>query len=78
MAHVNGRFFFAGLRGNALYEVDSAGLNFKTHFKGEFGRLREVVSGPDGMLYVSTSNLDGRGSPKKGDDKILRINPQKI
>lgn len=38
-----------------------------------FGRLREVVMGPDGELYVTTSNCDGRGSCPRDGDKILRI-----
>ena len=44
-------------------------------FEGEFGRLRDVVTGPDGNLYVLTSNKDGRGSPEINDDRILRIVP---
>jgi glucose/arabinose dehydrogenase len=80
LAFINKSFYFAGLRGEALYEVEDAPGSPKlvTHFKNEFGRLREVVAGPDGMLYVTTSNRDGRGTPKQDDDKILRINPLKI
>ena len=40
-----------------------------------FGRIRDIIQGPDGYMYFSTSNLDGRGSPKEGDDYILRIVP---
>lgn len=38
-----------------------------------YGRLRDAVVGPDGALYVLTSNRDGRGNPRRGDDRILRI-----
>ena len=44
-------------------------------FEGRFGRVRTVVEGPDGALYALTSNRDGRGSPREGDDRILRIVP---
>lgn len=78
LAYLDGKFYFAGLRGSALYEVDEGTTNLITYLKNEFGRLREVVVGPDNMLYVTTSNLDGRGTPKTGDDKILRINPERL
>jgi glucose/arabinose dehydrogenase len=45
----------------------------ETYFDDRFGRLREVVMGPDGELYVTTSNCDGRGSCPSDKDKILRI-----
>jgi glucose/arabinose dehydrogenase len=44
-------------------------------FEGDFGRLRTVVEGPDGALYVLTNNTDGRGTPREGDDRLLRIVP---
>jgi len=44
----------------------------ETYLRGEYGRLREVVMGPDGGLYVTTSNCDGRGTCGDGD-AILRI-----
>lgn len=44
-------------------------------FKGEFGRIRAVKTGPDGCLYFGTSNRDGRGEPRPGDDRILRACP---
>lgn len=37
------------------------------------GRLREVVMGPDGHLYVTTSNCDGRGTCPADRDRVLRI-----
>lgn len=72
--------FFGGLRGQALYELEFIGDNrtLKTHFKDKYGRIRDVVLGPDNMLYITTSNNDGRGIPQAQDDKILKINPEKL
>ena len=42
-------------------------------FDGEFGRLRAIAQGPDGALYIATSNHDGRGDPEEGDDRVIRI-----
>ncbi|HEY6362422.1 MAG TPA: PQQ-dependent sugar dehydrogenase, partial [Vicinamibacterales bacterium] len=41
--------------------------------ENEFGRIRDVISGPDGFLYFSTSN--GRGATTATDDRIARIVP---
>ena len=43
--------------------------------QGQFGRLRDVVGGPDGGLYIATGNRDGRGEPRPGDDRIIRLLP---
>lgn len=75
MAYLNGSIFFAGLRGQALFEYDIENKNLTPHLKGEIGRVREITVGPDNMLYITTSNRDGRGIPKSMDDKIIRINP---
>jgi glucose/arabinose dehydrogenase len=42
---------------------------------GRFGRIRDVVTGPDGYLYLCTNNRDGRGSPTSTDDRVLRLIP---
>jgi glucose/arabinose dehydrogenase len=42
---------------------------------GRFGRIRDVINGPDGALYLCTNNRDGRGSPTAADDRILRLVP---
>ena len=43
--------------------------------EGQFGRIRDVVSGPDGYVYFCTNNRDGRGNPVTGDDRIARLVP---
>jgi glucose/arabinose dehydrogenase len=70
--------FVAALRGTHLTRITTdAGrvLTQERLLDGAYGRLRDVVSGPDGYLYFCTNNRDGRGSPVSGDDKILRIVP---
>lgn len=73
----DGRIFFAGLRGEHLYEAridDGEVTALIGHFSGDFGRLRAVTVGPDGeYLYVTTSNTDGRGNPHENDDRLIRI-----
>jgi glucose/arabinose dehydrogenase len=70
---------FTGLRGQALYRVvldpnDPRRMaNFETLFERQFGRLRDVVEGPDGALYILTSNRDRRGSPAPDDDRVIRL-----
>lgn len=70
--------FFAGLRGQVLFEYNIASKILTPHLKGEIGRIREVVLGPDNLLYITTSNRDGRGIPDTTDDKIIRVNPAKF
>ena len=79
--YLDGGLYFGGLRGEALYEAVLNGervVELKEYFKGEFGRIRTVRVGPDGMLYLTTSNRDGRGDPRPGDDKIIRVNPKML
>jgi glucose/arabinose dehydrogenase len=75
VAFWDGSLFFGGLRGEALYEYLIETGELKDHLKGEFGRIRAVVLGPDEFLYITTSNRDGRGTPQREDDKLVRINP---
>ncbi len=73
---VGNSFFFTGLRGQTLYEAiiqNDQVTSVKSNYAGEFGRLRDVILSPGGTLYISTSNHDGRGQPKSGDDKIIKI-----
>jgi glucose/arabinose dehydrogenase len=78
-AIANGTLFAAALRGTRLWAVPltaagGAGTPV-AELQGQFGRLRTVVVGPDGWLWVTTSNRDGRGSPAQSDDRILRFPP---
>lgn len=78
---LNNSLFFTGLRGQTLYkaEIISEGqLNLERFISSEYGRLRAITKDDNGNLYLSTSNLDGRGSPKANDDKILKINSHYI
>jgi glucose/arabinose dehydrogenase len=76
---IDNKLFFTGLRGEALYQTQINGQQLSpltAHFREEFGRLRFVSKGPDGWLYLGTSNTDGRGNQQDSDDKIFRINPK--
>ncbi len=80
-AFIGNSLFFSGLRGEALYEArvqEDGTMLIVAHFQNEFGRIRAVVAGPDGFLYITTSNTDGRGNPFPGDDKIIRIDPRML
>jgi glucose/arabinose dehydrogenase len=76
--------FFGGLRGNGVFQVqldiqtESKIISYQRLDLGQnLGRIRDVAQGPDGALYFSTSNQDGRGTPKPNDDKIYRITKAK-
>ena len=75
----NGSFMFAGLSGETLYRLlidsndPSKAISLEKYLVGQYGRLRDVIQGPDGTLYVLTNNTDGRGNPRPGDDRILRL-----
>ena len=75
----NGKYFVATLLGTHLHMIEfDLENNVTSHeklFQNQFGRIRDVQTGPDGFLYLLTSNQDGRGIPELNDDKILRIVP---
>jgi glucose/arabinose dehydrogenase len=73
-----GNFVFGTLRGEHLARMRVSGsrvLGVERLFEDRFGRIRNVVEGPDGALYLLTSNRDGRGDPSSGDDRIIRVVP---
>ena len=70
--------YVAALRGERLLRIPMPGGRpgaVTTLLEGSHGRLRDVVAGPDGALWVTTSNRDGRGSSRADDDRILRVTP---
>ena len=67
-------FIMASMRAANLYQLDfEEGLSSQKSILSGVGRVRDVVQGPDGSLYVITSNTDGKGFPDSMDDKLLRI-----
>ena len=71
--------FVATLTGERLFALplDSSGRTGAPtdHLAGAYGRLRTVVAGPDGALWLTTSNKDGRGKPTRQDDRVIRLLP---
>ena len=67
-------FIMASMRSANLYQLDfEKGLSSQKSILSGIGRVRDVVQGPDGSIYVITSNTDGKGFPDSTDDKLLRI-----
>ncbi|WP_067481559.1 PQQ-dependent sugar dehydrogenase [Actinomadura hibisca] len=74
LAYANGSLWAAGLRGERLWQVpvqDGKAGKPVPHLENRYGRLRAAVRAPDGTLWITTSNKDGRGDPKPDDDKII-------
>ncbi|RJR27866.1 PQQ-dependent sugar dehydrogenase [candidate division WWE3 bacterium] len=73
--------FFGALRGEGLYRIILEGktldkvAGFQKLPEVDLGRIRDVVESPSGEIYFSTSNTDGRGNIRTGDDKIFKITP---
>jgi aldose sugar dehydrogenase len=73
-------FFFGCLAGTRIIRVVLDGrkvVSQENLLSGTYGRIREMEQGPDGSIYFSTSNRDGRGSPAADDDRIMRLVPEK-
>lgn len=79
-----GSLVFTGLRGQALYRAvfnanDPSKIDtVERYLYTAFGRLRNVVEGPDGRLYIAVSNQDGRGDPLTIDDRIVVMSQEQI
>src|SRR5882672_3979551 len=73
-----GNFFFGCLVGERIIRVAFDGRNVVSQenlLEKKYGRIRDIAEGPDGLIYFSTSNRDGRGQPRSEDDRILRMAP---
>jgi len=78
LAFADGHLWLASLRGQRLWRIDVDGRKAShpvDFFVGRYGRMRTVAVAPDGNLWVTTSNRDGRGDPRSGDDRILLVAP---
>jgi len=78
LAYLDGYLWMAALRGERLWRVRVDGdraVEPEGFFIGDYGRVRTVAVTPDGQLWVMTSNLEGRGDPQPGDDRILLVQP---
>lgn len=74
IAALDGVVYVSGLRGERLWMVDPEDdPEGRAAFTGEFGRLRDVVAGPQGTLWILTNNTDGRGAPRDGDDRLVQL-----
>jgi len=76
LAFHEGSLWMASLRGARLWQVPVTAGGTGTPrdwFVGDYGRLRTVVVAPNGNLWVTTSNRDGRGDPAPEDDRILEV-----
>ncbi len=68
--------YMAALRGERLWQIgiaDPQPVGPNALLVGEYGRLRTPAFAPDGSLWLTTSNTDGRANPAEDDDKILSL-----
>lgn len=79
LAYLDGSLWAGALRGARLWQIPVTGRGTgqpRDFFVGDYGRMRTVVAAPDGNLWVTTSNRDGRGDPRPKDDRILVVAPR--
>jgi glucose/arabinose dehydrogenase len=75
-AIVGDTLYIGALHGRAVLQVTLNGTTANKQnplFAGRFGRIRTTAAAPDGSLWFTTSNRDGRGDPRDGDDHIFRL-----
>jgi glucose/arabinose dehydrogenase len=74
LLYTHGTLFLAALRGERLWAIypTASPVAAVPWFTGEFGRLRDVIDGPAGTIWILTNNT-ARGTPRRGDDQILQV-----
>jgi glucose/arabinose dehydrogenase len=75
-AIIGSNLYVAALQGGCVWKIPIHGASLGKPARmlaGRYGRIRTVVAAPDGTLWVATSNRDGRGSPRSGDDRIIAV-----
>jgi glucose/arabinose dehydrogenase len=75
-AIIGSTLYVGALRGERLWQIPLSGTSAGTPqgtFEGRYGRIRTVVRAPDGSLWMTTSNRDGYGNPRSGDDRIFSV-----
>lgn len=76
LAWHDGVLYMGALRGERLWLVpvtEDTAHEPVAALDGELGRVRTVALGPDGQLWLTTSNTDGRGDPRPGDDRVVAV-----
>ena len=76
LAIADDTLYVGALRGQRLWTIPLSGDGLgrpMAALEGQYGRLRNVQVAPDGSLWITTSNRDGRGDPDGDDDRVLRL-----
>jgi glucose/arabinose dehydrogenase len=75
VAIARGNLYVGALQCECVWRVPLRGANTGTPRKmlAGYGRVRTVVRAGPGVIWIATSNRDGRGSPRDGDDRIVSV-----
>jgi len=76
LAWLDGVLYMGALRGERLWQIPVNGDRVgdpRSVFEGALGRIRTVEVTPDGNVWLTTSNTDGRGTVRPGDDRVVSV-----
>ncbi|HEU4997546.1 MAG TPA: PQQ-dependent sugar dehydrogenase [Lapillicoccus sp.] len=77
IAYASGSVWMAALKGQRLWRIPLNGTAVvadpQAFLVGQLGRLRSVLAVDDRTLLVTTSNRDGRSTPRDGDDRLVLV-----